>query len=99
MRELFKKISKELVHEGDMFGIVSSGPSSIAIDMTYDRKRLDEAIKKMTGGELKPSEIINGPAAAKGRASCAIARTSRSRRCIEVLNNLEKVHNRRKALV
>ena len=37
VRELFKKISKQLVHEGDMFGIVSSGPSSIAIDMTYDR--------------------------------------------------------------
>ena len=49
MRELFKKISKQLVHEGDMFGIVSSGPSSIAIDMTYDKKRLDEAIKKITG--------------------------------------------------
>src|SRR5262245_22325252 len=47
VRELFKKISKELVHEGDMFGIVSSGPSSIAIDMTYDKNRLDEAIKKI----------------------------------------------------
>jgi VWFA-related protein len=34
IRDLFKRISKELVHEGDMFGIVSSGPSSIAIDMT-----------------------------------------------------------------
>ena len=60
VRELFKKISKELVHEGDMFGIVSSGPSSIAVDMTYDKKRLDEAIKKMAGNELKPTDIING---------------------------------------
>ena len=60
VRELFKKISKELVHEGDLFGIVSSGPSSIQVDMTYDRSRLDETIKKMTGNELKPTEIING---------------------------------------
>src|ERR1700674_2994153 len=37
IRELFKKISKELVHDGDLFGIVSSGPSSIAVDMTYDK--------------------------------------------------------------
>ncbi len=36
VRELFKRISKELIHEGDLFGIVSSGPSSISIDMTYD---------------------------------------------------------------
>ena len=34
VRQLFKKMAKELVHEGDMFGIVSSGTSSIAIDMT-----------------------------------------------------------------
>src|ERR1700682_4913528 len=54
VRDLFKRISKELVHDGDMFGIVSSGPSSIAIDMTYDKMRLDEAIKKTAGNELKP---------------------------------------------
>ena len=43
IRDLFKKISDELVHEGDMFGIVSTGPSSIAIDLTYDRRRLDRS--------------------------------------------------------
>ena len=37
VRDLFKKIAKNLLHEGDLFGIVSSGPSSISIDMTYDR--------------------------------------------------------------
>ena len=47
IRDLFRKISKELVHDGDMFGIVSSGPSSIAVDMTYDKNRLEEAIKKI----------------------------------------------------
>src|SRR6516225_711199 len=99
VRELFKKISKELVHDGDMFGIVSSGPSSIAIDMTYDRNRLDEAIKKMTGNELSPTDIIQGPSGAEGpsevryRAHVAFSTVG------DVLNELEKVHNRRKALV
>src|SRR5690242_1316908 len=98
-RELFKKISKELVHEGDMFGIVSSGPSSIAVDMTYDRNPLDEAIKKMTGNELKPTDIIQGPSGAEGpsevryRAHVAFSTVN------DVLKNLEQVHNRRKALV
>ena len=32
IRDLFKKIAKELIHEGDMFGIVSTGPSSIDVD-------------------------------------------------------------------
>src|SRR5262245_61171271 len=65
IRELFRKISKELMHDGDMFGIVSSGPSSIAVDMTYDKARLEEAIKKIAGNELKPTDIINGPSGAE----------------------------------
>ena len=99
VRELFKKIGKNLLHEGDLFGIVSSGPSSIAIDMTYDQKRLDDAIKKIAGDGLKPSEIINsasgagGPTELRHRAHVAFSTMT------EALQNLEKVHNRRKALV
>jgi VWFA-related protein len=99
VRQLFQKISKELVHDGDMFGIVSSGPSSIAIDMTYDKSRLDEAIKKIAGNELKPSDIIQGPSGSQGpsevryRAHVAFSTVN------DILQNLEQVHNRRKALV
>jgi VWFA-related protein len=99
VRDLFKKISKNLLHEGDLFGIVSSGPSSIAIDMTYDRNRLEDAIKKIAGDGLKPSEIINGASGSQGptelrhRAHVAFSTME------EGLNNLEKVHNRRKALI
>jgi VWFA-related protein len=99
VRELFKKISKELVHEGDLFGIVSSGPSSIQVDMTYDRSRIDETIKKMTGNELKPTEIINGaggpggPTEIRYRAHVAFSTMT------DALKNLEAVHNRRKAII
>jgi len=99
VRDLFKRISKELVHDGDMFGIVSSGPSSIAVDMTYDKSRLDESIKKIAGNELKPTDIINGPSGAEGpsevryRAHVAFSTVN------DLLNNLESVHNRRKALI
>jgi VWFA-related protein len=99
IRDLFKRISKELVHDGDMFGIVSSGPSSIAVDMTYDKSRLEEAIKKIAGNELKPTDIINGPSGAEGpsevryRAHVAFSTVN------DLLNNLNSVTNRRKALV
>ena len=49
-----------------MFGIVSTGTSSIAIDLTYDLKRIDEAIKKIMGGALKPTDIIQGPEGNEG---------------------------------
>ena len=99
IRELFKKISKELIHEGDMFGIVSTGPSSLSIDLTYDRKRLDQAITKITGSGLAPKDILEVPEGAQGppevryRAHVAFSTAN------DIINNLAKVHNRRKAFI
>jgi VWFA-related protein len=99
VRELFKKISKELVHEGDLFGIVSSGPSSIQVDMTYDRSRIDETIKKMTGNELKPTEIINGASGPGGPTEIRYRAHVAFSTMTDALKNLEAVHNRRKAII
>ena len=99
IRELFKKISKELIHDGDMFGIVSTGPSSISIDLTYDRKRLDQAITKITGSGLAPKDILDVPEGAEGppevryRAHVAFSTAN------DIINNLSQVHNRRKAFI
>jgi VWFA-related protein len=99
IRELFKKISKELIHDGDMFGIVSTGPSSLSIDLTYDRKRLDQAISKITGSGLAPKDILDVPEGAQGppevryRAHVAFSTAN------DIINNLAQVHNRRKAFI
>lgn len=99
IRDLFKKISKELIHEGDMFGIVSTGPSSIAIDMTYDRKRLDEAISKISGAGLKPTEIIETPDGQQGPPEVRYRAHVAFSTAYDVLTKLEQVHNRRKAFI
>src|SRR5262245_39231066 len=99
IRDLFKKVSKELIHEGDMFGIVSTGPSSIAIDMTYDRKRLDEAINKIAGNGLKPQEIIETPDGSQGPPEVRYRAHVAFSTAYDTLKNLEQVHNRRKAFV
>jgi VWFA-related protein len=99
IRDLFKKIQKELVHDGDMFGIVSSGPSSIAIDMTYDHKRLDEAINKISGAGLKPDEIISTPDGSQGPPEVRYRAHVAFSTAYETLQHLEQVHNRRKAFI
>ncbi len=100
VRELFKKISKQLLHDGDLFGIVSSGPSSISVQMTYDKRRLDEAINKMTGAELKPEEIIEQSGTAPGAPSEVRFRVGVAFKTVyELLQNLDKVRDRRKALI
>ena len=99
VRDLLKKISGELVHEGDLFGIVSTGPSSIAVDMTYDRKRLDEAMNKITGGGLMPSDIIGTPEGSQGPPEVRHRAHVAFSTAYEVLQKLEQVHNRRKAFI
>jgi VWFA-related protein len=99
VRELFQKFSKELLHDGDMFGMVSSGPSSISMQMTYDRNRFQEAVKKITGNELKPDDIINGPSGPGGPSEVRYRAHVAFSTVEDTLKNLEQVHNRRKALI
>ena len=99
IRDLFKRISKTLVHEGDMFSIVSTGPSSLAIDPTYDRKVLDEAIKKITGNGLKPSDIIQGAEGADGPSEVRYRAHVAFSTAYDMLTQMEKINNRRKAVI
>jgi VWFA-related protein len=100
VRELFSRISKTLVHEGDLFGIVSSGPSAISVDLTYDRKRLDEAAGRIMGSELRASEIINSPGGGEGPAEVRHRAHEALGTLRDLLDSLEqKVRSRRKALV
>src|SRR6266850_715543 len=88
-----------LIHDGDMWGMVSTGTSSISIDLTYDRALLDDAINRISGGGLKPSEIIKGQEGADGpvelRYRAHVAFTTAN----QLMTNLEKLHNRRKAVI
>jgi VWFA-related protein len=99
IRRLFRDMAKELVHDGDLFGIVSTGTSSIAIDLTYDRTRMEEAANRITGGGLKPSEIIqqsatgDTPQEVMHRANVAFETV------YQMLTNLEQAQHRRKAVV
>ena len=99
IRDLFKRISKTLIHEGDMFSIVSTGPSSLAIDPTYDRKILDEAIKKITGNALKPSDIIQGQDGAQGPAEVRYRAQVAFSTARDLVTQLERINNRRKAVI
>jgi VWFA-related protein len=99
LRDLVKKISKTLIHDGDLWGAVSSGPSSIAQDLTYDRKRLDEIIKKISGSGLKPSDIINAPESSEGPSEVRYRAHVAFSTMYDFLKNLEVVRDRRKAVI
>jgi VWFA-related protein len=99
IRDLFKKISEELVHEGDMFSIVSTGPSSIAINLTYDKRRLTEAIKKISGSALAPKDILDVPSGQQGPPEVRHRAHVAFSTAMDMIRELEQVHDRRKAFI
>ncbi len=99
LRELVKSVATNLIHEGDMFAIQSTGPSSIAIDLTYDRKRIDEAIKKLSGSGLSPKDIIEGPQSGEGPSEVRYRANVAFATAYETIQTLEQVRDRRKAFV
>ena len=99
VRQLLKNISTLLIHEGDLFGVVSTGTSSIEVDMTYDRKQLTRAIEKVMGGGLAPTEIIGTPDGSQGPPEVRHRAHVAFSTAYEILQKLEQVKNRRKAFI
>jgi VWFA-related protein len=99
VRHLLQQIVDELLDDGDMFAAVSTGHSSIEIPLTYDRKRLDQAIAKVMGGGLQPDEILAAPAGAQGTAELRHRAHVAFRTAWDIIQNLAKVPDRRKAFI
>ena len=99
IRDLLKKVSAELIHDGDLFAVVSTGYSSIAVELTYDRKRLDQAIKKVIGGGLQPNEIIEASSGAQGNPEIRHRAHVAFRTAWDILQNLDTLKGRRKSFI
>ncbi len=61
LKELYKTISSKLVKDADLVAVASTGPSSLAIDVTRDRQMLSTAHRKISGAALRPSETVAIP--------------------------------------
>ncbi len=82
-----------------MFGVVTTGYSSISEQLTYDRQVLDSAISKVTGGGLKAKEIIEGQSGSQGPTELRHRAHVAFSTAYDLMKNLEKLQNRRKAVI
>jgi VWFA-related protein len=99
MRQLMKRTADLLIHEGDLFGVVSTGYSSIQQDMTYDRKRIPEIISKISGAGLKPADLVRAANTAEGPAEVRYRANTAFSTAYDVLQNFDKITNRRKIFI
>jgi VWFA-related protein len=97
-RDLMQRMLKNLVHDGDMFGIVSTGTSSISEQLTYDRQVLESAVSRVTGSGLRPEDIIKGMQSNQGSELRYRAHVAFST-AYQLMKNLESLRNRRKAVI
>ena len=98
-RDLMQRMLRLLVHEGDMFGMVSTGTSSISEQLTYDRQVLESAIKRVTGGGLRPDDIIKGMQSSQGPTELRYRAHVAFSTAYDLMKNLEQLRNRRKAVI
>ena len=99
IRDLMRRILRNLVHEGDMFGIVSTGTSSIAEDLTYDRQVLEAAIERVSGSGLSPDEIITAQNGREGNPELRYRAHVAFKTAYDLMRNIEQLRNRRKAVI
>jgi VWFA-related protein len=99
VRTLIGRMLRLLIHDGDMFGIVSTGTSSISEPLTYDRQVLESAIARMKGEALSPEEIIQGSNGPQGPTELRHRTHVAFSTVHDLLRNLASVRGRRKAVL
>lgn len=99
MRQLVKRINDLLIHDGDLYGVVSTGYSSISQDMTYDKKRLVEIASKIQGSGLKPEDLVRAASTSQGPAEVKYRANTAFSTAYDILRNFSKIGNRRKIFV
>jgi VWFA-related protein len=99
VRRLIETLVNNLLHDGDLAAMVSSGPSAIEIGLTYDRKLIAAAATKIRGSAPTPAELLQmlessqGPGDVRNRAQIAFYTA------YNMMAELEKVPNKRKAVI
>lgn len=100
-RQILGQIRDTLIHDGDLIGIVSTGFSSVEVDLTYDvkKKRFNEAINKVQGSALSPQEIINASQTADGPSGVRHNTFVAFKTAYDMLDQASRIQNRRKAFI
>jgi VWFA-related protein len=99
VRRLVQDVVNTLIHDGDLVSIVSSGPSSIEVEPTYDRKQIAASISRIRGTAMTATEMFRsletsqGPGDLRQRAQLAFYTA------YNILASVERVANKRKAVL
>ena len=99
-RRAFTEMVDNLIHEGDQFAVVSTGPSAIALGVTNDRGLLRSAAARITGDGFNPDELIQNFPPRPGYTPELMTRAGIAFTTVHnVVESLEQVQHLRKVVV
>ena len=99
-RTAFAEMADNLIHDGDQFAVVSTGPSAIALGVTTDRSLLPSLAERITGDGFDPNELIQAFPPRPGYTPELMARAGVAFATINnVVESLEQVQHLRKVVV
>jgi VWFA-related protein len=99
VRALLKKVVAQLFHPGDMVAMFSTGPSSIEIQMSYDKGVLSEAISRVGGHGMSYRDIMEGRDGAQGPQGLRYNAHVAFKTAYSLIESLERMTNRRKVVL
>jgi VWFA-related protein len=99
VRKVVQDVVDTLLHDGDVVAMVSSGPSSIEIPPTYDRKQVAAAISRIRGVALTPNEMFKLLESSQGFGDVRQRAQLAFYTAYNILGSIEQVQNKRKAVL
>ncbi len=99
-RVAFEEMADNLIHDGDQFAVVSTGPSAISLGVSTDRSLLRSTAERITGDGFDANELIQNFPPRPGYSPELMARAGVAFATISnVVESLEQVQHLRKVVV
>ena len=99
VRRLIQTIVTTLLHDGDLVAMISSGPSSLEIGATYDRRLIASSVSKIRGTGITAAEIFQLPETSQGAADLRRRAQLAFQTAYGMLGEMEQVRDRRKVVI
>jgi VWFA-related protein len=99
VRRLVQTLATTLLHEGDLVAMISSGPSALEVDATYNRQLIASSVSKIRGTGLTAAEVFQLPETSQGAADLRRRAQLAFQRAYGMLAELEQVREKRKVVI
>lgn len=99
VKRLIEDMAKNLLHDGDLVAMLSSGPSSISTGLTYDRQLVAASAARIRGSGVTAQDIFRNLETARGPVGMRDNAQIAFYTAYNLLQDLEQVQNKRKVLL